>query len=323
MIASRHERLLLFFFDELHRSSLGSTHLPTLKLATIAGRKLIIPRPSANGCSNKNYPNLMLQVIHFSDTHLGSTPDFMVQGVNSHNRTSRLIDTINKLNFQPDLILHTGDITDDPIPQAYDLAREAFSPLTPPLYFATGNHDDARLIKKHLTASPHTPLVDDDDRLAYHWDMGHLRFYCLDAKVPKEDGPHGEIPRNQLDALRENLAAHDLPYAVFLHFPPFRMGSPWMDEKLILTNGPELHEILKKSSPDRSRVRGVFFGHTHRSIQLYRDGILYSGIASPVFQFSMNPDEAPPGIGPVSPIIFNHITFLPNSTAIKEHTIQP
>jgi len=176
-------------------------------------------------------------------------------------------------------------------------------------------------MKKYLPIPSLTELVNDDDRLAYHWDMGHLRFYCLDAKLPKEDGPHGEIPQNQLDALREDLASHDLPYAVFLHFPPFRMGSIWMDEKLILTNGPDLHEILKESSPDRYRIRGVFFGHTHRSIQLYREGILYSGVASPVFQFSMTPEDGPPSIHPDSPLVFNHVTFLPNSTAIKEYTI--
>jgi Icc protein len=265
----------------------------------------------------------MLHLIHFSDTHLGGTPDFAVQGVNPYKRTLQLIEAINDLDFQPDLIVHTGDVTNDPLAEAYQLATEAFAPLKAPLYFATGNHDDAQLIKQNLPASPYTPLVTDEDRLAYHWDTGHLRFYVLDAKVPEENGPHGEIPQNQLDALREDIASHDLPYAIFLHFPPFRMGSIWMDEKLILTNGPALHEILKDSSPDRYRIRGVFFGHTHRNIQLYREGILYSGVASPAFQFSMTPEDGPPRIDPNAPIVFNHITFLPNSTAIKEYTITP
>ncbi len=265
----------------------------------------------------------MLHVIHFSDTHLGESPDFMVQGVNPYKRTLKLVEAIEKLNFQPDLIIHTGDVTNAPSTKAYQTAAESFTSLKAPLYFTTGNHDDARLIKQYLPSSPKTPLVDDEDRLAYHWNAGHLRFYNLDARVPDEDGPHGEIPQNQLDALREDIASHDLPYAVFLHFPPFRMGSIWMDKKLILTNGPALHEILKESSPDRYRIRGVFFGHTHRSIQLYREGILYSGIASPAFQFSMTPEDGPPSIDQDSPIVFNHITFLPNSTAIKEYTITP
>ncbi len=263
----------------------------------------------------------MLHVIHFSDTHLGTTPEFSIRGVTPYKRTLQLIDIINNLDFQPDLIVHTGDVTNDPLAEAYQLAVECFSSLKAPIYFSTGNHDDAQLIKQHLPISPQTPLVDDQDRLAYHWDMGHLRFYCLDAKVPEEQGPHGEIPQNQLDALREDIASHDLPYAIFLHFPPFRMGSIWMDEKLILTNGPALHQILKDSSPDRYRIRGVFFGHTHRSIQLYREGILYSGVASPAFQFSMTPEDGPPSIDAGSPLVFNHITFLPNSTAIKEYTI--
>jgi Icc protein len=265
----------------------------------------------------------MLQLIHFSDTHLGPTREFSLRNINPYKRTLQLLEAIGELDFEPDLLVHTGDVTDDPSPEAYQLAAEALASLKPPLYFTTGNHDDARLIKQHLPLSPYTPLVDDDDRLAYYWDAGHLRFYCLDAKVPQEDGPHGTIPQNQLDALRENIASHELPYAVFLHFPPFRLGSIWMDAKLILTNGQDLHDILKESSPDRYRIRGVFFGHTHRSIQLYREGILYSGVASPAFQFSMTPEDGPPSIHPESPIMFNHITFLPNSTAIKEYTISP
>ena len=263
----------------------------------------------------------MLHAIHFSDTHLGDTKEFLVQGVNPYERNLKLMIAINALDFEPDLIIHTGDITNDSTTQAYQLATESFSSLKAPLYFTTGNHDDAKLIKANLPISPCTPLVDDDDRLAYHWDMGHLRFYNLDAKVPNDDGPHGEIPQNQLDALREDIESHDLPYAVFLHFPPFLMGSPWMDEKLILNNGPALHEILKQSCPDRYRIRGVFFGHTHRSIQLYREGILYSGVASSAFQLSMSPGAAPPAPDSNSPIVFNHITFLPNSTAIKEYTV--
>lgn len=265
----------------------------------------------------------LLHIIHFSDTHLGPTPEFLLNGVNPYKRTLQLLGTVNGLDFDPGFFIHTGDIANDPSPEAYQVAREAFASIKPPLYFTTGNHDDAQLIRKHLPEAPHTPLVDDEDRLAYYWDAGQLRFYCLDAKVPHDDGPHGEIPQNQLDALREDLASHDLPYAVFMHFPPFRMASPWMDGKLILTNGSALHEVLKQSSPDRHRIRGVFFGHTHRSVQLYREGILYSGVASPAFQFSMAPDEHPPSMEVDTPIIFNHITFLPNSTAIKEYTVSP
>ncbi len=247
-----------------------------------------------------------------------------MSGSNPYKRTLKLITAIQGFDFKPELIIHTGDVVNHPQIEAYQLAVEAFAPFNEiPLYFSTGNHDDARMLKQHFPMSPRTPLVDDEDRLAYHWDTGHMRFYSLDATVPGDEGPHGAIPQNQLDALREDIASHDLPYAVFLHFPPFRMGSPWMDEKLILSNGPDLHEILKQSSPDRYRIRGVFFGHTHRTIQLYREGILYSGIASPAFQFSMTPEEGPPSTASDSPIVFNHITFLPNSTAIKEYTINP
>ena len=261
----------------------------------------------------------MIQVIHISDTHLGPSNDFVVRTARTRERLDQLLVAVRARDLAPDLMIHTGDITNDPHPDAYRIAAEIFGELPWPVYFATGNHDDAGMIRAQLPMAPLTPLVDDPDRHCYRIDLPEHRVYVLDGKVPEEEGPHGELPENQLRTLEKELAASNLPFSVFLHFPPFPIGSPWIDDYLLLRNGKELHRILVKIGVTRNR--GVFFGHLHRGLQIYRDGILYSGISSPACQFraGLEADCAP--FEPDCPLPFNHITFFPDATAVKEYTV--
>lgn len=261
----------------------------------------------------------MIQVIHISDTHLGPTNDFEARTARTRPRLDALIEAIRARELSPDLMIHTGDITNDPHPDACRIAAEVFGELPWPVYFAVGNHDDAAMIRAQLPMAPLTSLVDEPDRLCYRIDLPEHQIYVLDGKVPEEEGPHGELPANQLQILKKELCGSDVPFSVFIHFPPFPIGSPWIDENLILRNGAALHELLVSTGV--SRNRGVFFGHLHRGIQIYRDGILYSGISSPACQFRAGPDHDIIKFEPDCPLPFNHITFFPDATVVKEYTV--
>jgi 3',5'-cyclic-AMP phosphodiesterase len=260
----------------------------------------------------------MTQLIHISDTHIGPAREFEVRGAQSLARLEALVDAINGLDFTPDLVIHTGDVTNDPEPAAYQLAAESLGRLRVPVYFATGNHDEARMMRTYLPDFPRTPLVDDADRLAYRIDLPNLRLFALDGKVPESEGPHGRLPDNQLDALRRELSAWPGEFAVFLHFPPLPIGSPWIDEHLLLLNGGELHRLLVAAGIGRNR--GVFFGHLHRGLQICRDGILYSAVSSPACQFSVGLNDAEVAFDSRCPLALNHLTLLPGTTMVKELT---
>lgn len=260
----------------------------------------------------------MIQAIHISDTHLGPTEDFEVRTARTHHRVGKLLEAVRARHLAPDFMIHTGDITNEPDPDAYRIAARVFGELPWPVYFVTGNHDDAAMIRAQLPLPPLAPLVDDPDRLCYRIDLPGLRVFVLDAKVPEEEGPHGELPANQLEVLGRELAECDGPFCVFIHFPPLPIGSPWIDDFLILRNGGDLHQLLVGTGVARNR--GVFFGHTHRGIQIYRDGILYSGVSSPACQFSAGLNDEYARFEPDCPLPFNHITFFPDATVVKEYT---
>lgn len=261
----------------------------------------------------------MLQVIHISDTHLGPTPDFEVRGACPHARLERLVEGILGLDFTPDFVIHTGDVANDPHPDAYRLAAAQFARFPCPVYSVVGNHDAAAMMRGALVLPPAEPLASDPDRLAYRFDRDGVRFFVLDARMPDPEEPHGVLPEPQLEALTANLAAWTGPFAVLLHFPPFPIGSPWIDKFLALRNGEALHRAIVNAGP--ARCRGVFFGHLHRGIQIYRDGILYAAVSSPACQFSAGTRDERVAFDPECPLPFNHLTFTADGTIVKEHVL--
>jgi len=257
----------------------------------------------------------VIHAIHLSDTHLGPSRDFDTRGANPRERLDRIVRAIGELDFVPDFVIHTGDVADDPHPGAYAVAAEALALLEVPFYAVTGNHDDAAMMMAGLPMAPRTPLTADPGRLAYSFEAGELRCFVLDAKVPEEDGPHGELPQNQLAALGAALAENDAPFAVFVHFPPFMIHSRWIDSHLPLRNGEALHDLLRRQHP--SRARGVFFGHLHRPLQLYRDGILYSGVGSPACEFAVGVNDEHISWSADCPLAFHQVSFSDQGVVVK------
>ncbi len=259
----------------------------------------------------------VLHGIHLSDTHIGPSDDFSVRGSCPRERLDRMVKAILALDFEPDFVVHTGDVVNDPDPAAYDVAARALAPLTDrfPFWAAPGNHDDSALLTERIPLSPRTPLVEDSDRLAYRFDLPGMRGYVLDANVPEPESPHGWLPENQLAALAAELDGDETPFAVFVHYQPFPIQSAWIDEFLPLRNGDALHTLLREH--DSARIRGVFFGHLHRQVQLFRDGILYSGISSPVCEFTAGVNDEKVGWTANCPVTFHQLSFSNEGTVIK------
>ncbi len=262
----------------------------------------------------------VLHGIHLSDTHLGPTPDFLVRGAHPLARLEQLLRTLDRLDFEPDFIIHTGDVADSPNRETYALAARAFAPLAgrSPLYAVAGNHDSAAMLRSDFPMGPLRHLTGEPGRLVYRFDLPGLRGYVLDANLERSDEPHGLLPEEQLSMLERELAGDDTPFAIFLHFQPFGIDSSWIDAHLPLRNGEALHRLLRDQPV--SRVRGVFFGHLHRSVQIYRDGILYSGAPSPVCEFSAGAHDDRIGWEADCPVQFQHLSFSERGVVVKTIT---
>ena len=261
----------------------------------------------------------MPEVIHISDTHIGPTRSHDIRGANAYDRAVALVKGINDLPFTPDFVIHTGDVANDPDTDAYDLAAEIMADLKVPIYYATGNHDDVPMMRTALNFGSLEMLIpESSDQLCYRIDSSGFDFIVVDGKVPPEEGPHGVIDPQQFDAVLGAISG-DKPTAVFLHYPLTPIGSAWIDEHLLVQNGIAFQQALAEKAGDN--LRGIFSGHLHRGLKLYRDGVLQSGVSSPACEFTAGPDDDFCDFLPGGPIPFDHITFTEEATMVKSYSL--
>jgi 3',5'-cyclic AMP phosphodiesterase CpdA len=259
----------------------------------------------------------VLTFVHISDTHLGPSRDFMYHGRSPYACLERLVAAINDFPVPPDFVLHTGDISDDASAASYERAEELLSRLKVPIYYVNGNHDDRGLLRAVLTAPP--DVSDDPDApLDYTFEVKGERFLVLDALNPVVPQPNGYFSAEQLAWARAEAMPDGPPLTVLIHYPPFPMGSPWLDQHMIVVNGADLHAAIL---PARERLRGVFFGHLHRSSQIIRDGITYLCAPSSAGQYGWRPWDGQPKIDPDTPPGYNVVHYGADQLVVWQYTL--
>lgn len=257
--------------------------------------------------------------VHISDTHIGSSVDFERHGHNSYRCARRLVEVINGLPQRPDFVIHTGDVVNDPDPQAYLLAARLFAELEAPIYYVVGNHDRAQDIHHLLPMGPRQDLTADRELLSYLFETKGYRFLVVDARGSQEIDPHGLFSARQLQIVRDEIARGGPPLVIFTHFPILSMNSEWMDANMLTLNGPQFHEMVKE---DRDRIRAVFHGHVHQHMQTVRDGVLYVSVASAFSQFAAWPGDKDVRFDAQHPPAYGFVHLLPEQTIIHQHTFE-
>ena len=227
----------------------------------------------------------MLKFIHISDTHLHPDPAYGADPTrgrpSARYGVEALVRAINAVPFEPDFVLHTGDVAYDSDPAAYGVAREVLGKIRWPVYYLAGNHDDRAALQRTMLDVPAEGVINP---FHYTFDASGVQVICLDSTGPGVVPPRGFVSREQIDWLHALCAKadDDRPMVVAVHHNLLPVGAPWWDEFMRCTNGEYVHRALL---PARHRIRGVFFGHVHQNVDTVRDGILYASCASSWCQF--------------------------------------
>ncbi len=267
-------------------------------------------------------PAMPLETLYFvqiSDTHIGPSRSYRRAGYASWPCTQRVVEIINSMPVRPDFVIHTGDVVTQPHPASYALAAATLGQLTVPTYYVTGNHDTAFDIQRCLPMGPRQPATPDPNVLSYAFDIKGYRCLVLEARGPDEIDPHGVLAEAQLEWVAREVAGDGPPLVIFTHFPALPLNSPWMDANMPILNGEDLHRLLVGA---RTRVRGVFYGHVHQSMQIVRDGVVYWGVASTFSQFTASSVDDALSFDPDYPPGFNFVTLLPQQTIVRQHAFR-
>ena len=197
-------------------------------------------------------------IAQLSDSHIRPPGKLFADVVDTRAMLATAIDAVLAFTPRPDLVLFTGDLTNDGEPEAYAAMRPELARLPMPVYAIPGNHDD-RLAMLELDGV--VELGAADRFRHYGIDLGELRLVALDSLVL--GAAHGELCTERLAWLEAELeSSGDQPVLIMVHHPPGETGIDFMDKIGLKTTNP-LEALLRRHS---ARIVRIVCGHIHRPI---------------------------------------------------------
>lgn len=194
-------------------------------------------------------------IAQISDPHIRPPGLLYKDQVPSNAMLAQALAHVAALDVRPDLLLLTGDVTEDGTPEAYAEARRLLSACDLPLLAIPGNHDDREAFRAAFADQTWMPREGP-----LHWcvDRDALRLIGLDCTVPGRH--HGALDAASLAWLDQALAdAPERPTMLVLHHPPFMSGIWYMDAYRYRDDAP-LAEVVRR----HPQVEAVLCGHMHR-----------------------------------------------------------
>ena len=197
-------------------------------------------------------------IAHISDLHFLPEGTLAFGRVDTAGCLERAISHLNALEPAPDMVLITGDLTNDGDAAVWTALMDRLGRVQAPVCAVPGNHDGRELMRR---AFAHLELFPDEGPLCFAIDLGPLRLIGLDSLIEGEPG--GRLGAEQIAWLEARLAqVPGKPAMVALHHPPFRTGIDHMDA-MMLEDGDALAEVIGR----HPQVVRVLCGHVHRSVQ--------------------------------------------------------
>jgi len=233
-------------------------------------------------------------VLQLTDLHLMTDPAAALKDICTRDEVARVFayvrEGVQSGRWSFDQIVVTGDLAHDEQRETYEVVREMLGDWLPTCKLLLGNHDSRPFIRE---AFPELAPSEPDD-FTFSCRVGDWQLIGLDSHVAgKVDGSLGE---RQLGWLREELRVHaEQPTVLFLHHPPFDVGSAWVDA-LGLRDAESLLQVAT-SAP---QVKAICAGHVHQQCEKRIGNLQLLTTPSVTVQFAVDSPEfsidfIPPG----------------------------
>lgn len=207
-----------------------------------------------------------LKILQVSDCHVSAKPDADYRGQSADRNLWSLLDVMR--SWGPDLVLLTGDVSEDGSAPAYARVAVMLGTVGAPVLALPGNHDRPDVMRAHFPVGPW-----DGPRVV---EKPGWMIVLLDSTEPGEiSGSFSQHALEQLDErLRSSRADHVL---VAMHHQPVPVGAPWID-RYALENPDRFFRFIDRDP----RVRCVVWGHVHQDFRAVRNGVQLLGGPSSV-----------------------------------------
>lgn len=218
-----------------------------------------------------------IRILQVTDSHLGQDADEELLGLKT---ADSLIDVLKRASEQEerfDLVLSSGDISNDGTAGSYDRFIKSVRKLIPrtPLAWLEGNHDDPASMRNIASAAPMSGYVK----------VGEWRLILLNSRVPFEE--RGELPQSELTRLERLLSSDpSAPTMIFLHHQVVPVGSAWIDQ-YVVNNADALFDITDRYE----NIKAISWGHVHQEFYSVRNGVDLIATPSTCVQFKPLSDD--------------------------------
>ena len=224
-------------------------------------------------------------LVQLSDSHLFATADGKLLGMDTQDSLQRVIERVLSEQPQIDLVLASGDLSQDGSLESYEHFRELTAQIPAPARWFPGNHDELPSMREACAGSELLePVVD----------LGAWRIILLDSSIP--GAVPGHLGDEQLALLERALSeAPERHHLVCFHHHPVPVGCRWLDP-IGVCNPDALFAVLDR----HPQVRAVLWGHVHQEYDQVRKGVRLLASPSTCVQFApgseeFRVDKEPPG----------------------------
>jgi len=225
-------------------------------------------------------------ISQISDMHVKGENVLTFGKVDTYGALRNAVAHLNHHDPKPDVVLVTGDLTNDGGTPEFLAVRKALDDLEMPWLPLSGNHDhneDMREVFADLELFPET------GKLFYCVDKFPVQLIGLDTTEPGEHGGH--LGSEQLEWLEKTLnVAPDKPTLIFMHHPPFLTGIDQMDGGVV-SDAAAFADIVRK----HPQIERVTAGHLHRSIQVRFAGTIACTAPGTAHQIALQLNKGAPG----------------------------
>ncbi|MFI5366033.1 MAG: phosphodiesterase [Candidatus Binatia bacterium] len=223
-------------------------------------------------------------IAQITDLHVVAKGQLCYGQMPTNARLGEAVAHINALRPRPDVVIASGDLTDNGTEEEYACLRDILAALIPPLYVIPGNHDQRDALLRAFADHAYLPRP-GAPFAHFAIDAYPVRLIGVDTSVPGHH--HGLMCDQRLAWLDATLAADSQrPTLIFMHHPPFRTGVRWMDASG-LHGGRKMEAIIAR----HPQIQRVVCGHIHRLIQAGWGGTVACTAPSTCHQVALNLGE--------------------------------
>jgi 3',5'-cyclic AMP phosphodiesterase CpdA len=198
-------------------------------------------------------------IAHLTDLHVRPRGLPAMRTAETNMLTERALRRVAAQTPKPDVLVISGDITNNGTPAEYANFAEMIARLIDiPVYVIPGNHDHRANMRAALAHLP--GVVADPAFVQYTVDDLPVRLVMLDTHIPGQTD--GELCADRMAWLEKTLAVEPTkPTIVVMHHPSFACGIRHMD-KIILREPEAFNALIAR----HKQVELVLTGHHHRQI---------------------------------------------------------